>query len=645
MSVFDRVAPVLTEFAVGSGPGVFGIWGALLDALGAWLEGSRVNEVRGGEKAREKAGAVVGKGGVVLSVVRHATERIIELVKALEHEPAGNEAWKEVAALSRCLDSATRLCVACLPSGMREGDPGASDDRTSWMKPIYVTLVATVQGLLRHDVIKSTTLDKDVSAARRIALLRPISTFLAAFTRLFHRIVHLFGSGPALSSAQQWIALSTAILQHLLPGDEDDAIWILEELIKAWSSLPSPFPDRGFNSSCLIPFLVHAVRPKTDVRLAPLSPTPMSITGATSMTLPVIRPSASAEMWKSEFGLPLAQDWPSVALDHILRSGSSPVLEALPASWNISEVEIVRATLSLVVQMRKAADCAESGLNKELDLRRFSMGAEETIFACMKVFMLEHEQQEEGDSSEEVYRDVQVGNLMEEAVRPFAYASRSSTGSKPPTGSLEAVSARYLGTSAPFFQFYTDFVALYDAVSFSHRLFARLLLVPTGMTYALDYRKHLWGDFGHLLRSISTPIDDVLTHDLKSFIWPFETDGQMIGWYLRALVKSSLEGFPRLVAVHHVACNIWADLQEEGLLREKRAKMLLLAVVGQCKFDVVRDVMRYKQTPKSDEGEIKIPPACYPRVGAWKDARLACVAEWGGIEMKRSLERIFASDD
>ena len=64
----------------------------------------------------------------------------------------------------------------------------------------------------------------------------------------------------------------------------------------------------------------------------------------------------------------------------------------------------------------------------------------------------------------------------------------------------------------------------------------------------------------------------------------------MIGWYLRALVKWPIDGFVRFVAVHHVACNIWPDLQD-GPVREKRARMLLLAIVNQAPIEVVKDVV------------------------------------------------------
>ena len=56
----------------------------------------------------------------------------------------------------------------------------------------------------------------------------------------------------------------------------------------------------------------------------------------------------------------------------------------------------------------------------------------------------------------------------------------------------------------------------------------------------------------------------VVTGSIAEYLWPVETDAEVVGAYLRALVKGSLEGFVRLVAVHHTACNIWPDLGSSG---------------------------------------------------------------------------------
>lgn len=267
-------------------------------------------------------------------------------------------------------------------------------------------------------------------------------------------------------------------------------------------------------------------------------------------------------------------------------------------------------------------------------MNAFVMSREETIFSCMKVFMLEHGQQN-NDSTEEVFRDKVVGQSMEELVAPFAAsASPASLALPSPSASsqtLEAVASRFLGTGTPFYQFYTDFVALYDAISFSHPLFGRLLLSPTSMRYPLDYRKFLWADYGHLVKTIQTPIEAVLSNNLGEYLWPVESDAQVIGSYLGALVKGLPEAFPRFVAVHHIACNLWPDL---GDAAEEKAQKLLQAVVDQGSLEVIREVVCYRQ---AREGAILIPPHCFTQSGDWKRSRLEFIGRAGGEGMKDRL--------
>ncbi|KAG2063555.1 hypothetical protein BDR04DRAFT_1163558 [Suillus decipiens] len=73
--------------------------------------------------------------------------------------------------------------------------------------------------------------------------------------------------------------------------------------------------------------------------------------------------------------------------------------------------------------------------------------------------------------------------------------SASSPSSKLPDINLEQASLPLLGSGTPFYQFYTDFLALYDAISFSHPIFASLLLPPLALTYPIDYHRILWADF------------------------------------------------------------------------------------------------------------------------------------------------------
>ena len=251
-------------------------------------------------------------------------------------------------------------------------------------------------------------------------------------------------------------------------------------------------------------------------------------------------------------------------------------------------------------------------------------------------------------SAEDVFRDPLVDRHMRDLLQPFTFGStRHQTypsQSQSSATSLEDAARSFLGPGTPFHQFYTDFIALYDAVSFAHPTFARLLLPPTSMRYALDYRKDLWDDFGHVLRSVHTPPEDVIISSvdgeegLNVYLWPYETDAEMVGWYLRALIKWPLAGFVRVLAVHHVACNIWPDLQEgNGCLKERRARMLLQALTAQARSDVVKDVVNYVQVRTGT----LLPPECFALDENRTNARLALVREWGDEKLISLLEKFY----
>ncbi|EEB91486.1 hypothetical protein MPER_10144 [Moniliophthora perniciosa FA553] len=277
-------------------------------------------------------------------------------------------------------------------------------------------------------------------------------------------------------------------------------------------------------------------------------------------------------------------------------------------------------------------------------IRRFAnvlsgaaLSREEAILGCMNVFMLEHEQ-DQNHATEEVFRDTIVARYMNELIAPYTFDVASRTGkTEGLSPSLEEVAVGFLGSSTPFYQYYTDFVALYDSISFSHPLFSRLLLPPTSLRYPIDYRKHLWDDFSHVVRTIRIPIDQLVSDDIKEYLWPVERDPQMVGTYLRALIKhgSSLEGFVRFVAIHHVACNIWPDLDGISSATEERASKLFKAVVDQCEMEAVREVVKYRQ---EKFGAALLPPACFDRAGT---DRLEVIERLGGPQLVHRLEGLF----
>lgn len=600
-------------------------WSNVWGALSSWLEGCRVNSARSGQDEQQAVRSAIADAwaeegkekGVFLDAFGSLNELLMNTLDPIPSRQEQKHYYRRLAELSRIIQQFSRLLLAVLPADAAEAKAMVSSPSQGslWIGDSSRTIRNLARNMAERLLWPGSpdfSKDEDFSAIR-YRLLQPASAYLASSARI----------ALAVSEPVEWLPFALVTLQRLLPGEEACASSLVEEVIKV---VDSQQPDG--KGHLLLPFLLHDIQPKDNIRLPSLTWTPDSIQQCTSQCLPASCSPASTA--RSPFRLPLKSDWPTLVLNHLLRSGQSEVLanpEALPPSWNASEIDLVQASLSVT-------DHLQSRLSNS-KFHSFGMSCERVVFACMKVFMLEHDQQHT-DSSEEVFRDPLVGRLMDDLLRPFVL-SESGRSKGIPSEDLELVAKEYLGQSTPFFQFYTDFVALYDAISFAHKTFARLLLVPTSMRSPLDYRKHLWGDFGHVLRSIRLPIEDVIVSDLNAFLWPFETDAGMIGWYLRALVKWTLDGFLHYVAVHHIACNIWPDLQD-GPVREKRAKMLLLAVVNQARPEVVRDVVRYTQTQGSGT---RLPPFCFDCDEDRVVARLEYVGEWGGAQMMSKLEKIF----
>ncbi|KAH7928738.1 hypothetical protein BV22DRAFT_1044397 [Leucogyrophana mollusca] len=281
--------------------------------------------------------------------------------------------------------------------------------------------------------------------------------------------------------------------------------------------------------------------------------------------------------------LPLVRTWLTSPLDHLLRSGSSPVFNAaegavegfIRGTADASETDVARATLLLV---------------------------------C-------------------VAREVLV---------------RCGLGSVGRGGGDEA------GVVDGAEKFYTDFLALYDAISFSHPLFDALLLAPTSMRYAVDYRRLLWCDYGRVVRTLRTHHIVLAVGSgggrLGDWLWPVERSARMVAAYFGALVGSPgrIEGFVRLLAIHHVASDIWSDLRagaetDDDDLSEKH----LRAVVEQGDGTTVKEVLRYRQV---EGGEFVPPPACFEAGGPWREKRAEEVGRMLGKEWGERLKGVVLGD-
>jgi RNA polymerase II-associated protein 1 len=592
-------------------------WAGVWRVQAAWLEGSRVNGVRAGSSERAecieflKGGFEGGKEReVVIGVINAIRDQLSCLGTTSDHVRL-----RAMAGYANTLAAAIRLWLSCLPP-LSEGTLASPPFTLPFSQISELCAKITV-----HSFWSFLNLDP-----RTYGYCRPFSELLSCYLWLSRRL-------PGISQ-ELWIAQSLAILCKVLPGDEEFALEVMEDLTDLLTSdwmasrgiqVPPVVRERGM--SVIKPFLSHTLRPQEDVYINPLHPTPRSIMLATTQRLP----SYSAIR---AFGLPTSRDWTLSPLDHLLRSGSSTAFRSLPSSWDASEAEIARASLLLTKIAREALNY--------FSLSDFVLTREEAIFGCMKVFMLEHGQPQ-NDSAEEVFRDRTVEQFMHDLLQPYTVAASPTPPAMPVVpaatiGDLEEVATRFLGKT-PFYQYYTDFLALYDAISFSHPLFARLLLPPTSMRYAVDYRKHLWNDYAHLLKTIRTPVDQVLCQDIGEYLWPIESDAQMIGHYLRSLLKDGLQGFIHLVALHHIASNIWQDIHQDAGWNEERASKLLAAVVDQGSANVVKQVVRYQQRMA---GGCLLQPVCFDPVGEEvKVLRLRCLDRWGGQALVKKLDGLF----
>ncbi|KAI0754474.1 hypothetical protein C8Q80DRAFT_1266096 [Daedaleopsis nitida] len=608
-------------------------WAALWSSTAAFLEGAKINGMKGGEDDRASVTAAVKDGftngtekRVVDAALRGARDGLSRLSAGMRQAilPSDLPGLREIGKHASTITAAIRLFLACTL-----GSPKDVPDILPF--PLPFAEISTIAAEITTHALW-TSLYTPESIPYGHIFCRPLSTLLSSYLLLSRKTP---GTSPDL-----WIAQAFAIVCRLFPGDDEVAqrtISDVSELItsdllqaRGWS-VPDEIWDRG-GMDIIVSFLTQSLRPKTDVRVGPTWPTPRSISTATTQRLPPL--SALQMNDRRDQPLPLSKDWIFCPLDHLLRSGESEVFKNLPSSWNASEVEVVRVTLLFVRVSQEVL--------RYHQLPAFLMSREEVAFGCMKVFMLEHGQQQ-ADSSEEVFRDSVVEHFMSALLAPFsASASAKSLKTPPPSihtsDSIDVVAKRFLGPAVPFYQWYTDFVALYDAVSFAHPLFARLLLLPLSMRYPADYRKYLWADYHHVMRTVRVAPEDVVTGSVAEYLWPAETDAEIVAAYLRALLNGPLDGFVRLVAVHHVACRIWPDLGADG---EERARKLLGAVVEQGGFDAVRDVVLYRQ---NREGTIMLPPTCFEQPGSWRAGRVEFAGKCGA-ELQERLRRLLEGSD
>lgn len=407
------------------------------------------------------------------------------------------------------------------------------------------------------------------------------------------------------------------------PGDEPQALGMLDLILKSdWTSIPGQAAEAvstiGHKDGLVIlrPLLHHAVLPSLDQILGPTRPDFHYLKPTTTL-----RPPPASMTGPGVPGLPLPSDWAFAPLNELLASGSSDAFALAPKDWDAGETQITRATLALALVEQ------EEGRGRN---------GSEVVLNCMKVFMLEHGQQDAPNTEHDVFRDDAVAKSLKElldstTVDPEEIAAThglivasspadtdtagtadrakdvamdtdatTETGKENPederSGPLEKTALPFLTPGVPFFQFYTDLIALYSSTSFGDASFGRVLLPPLSQLYAPDYRRLFWAE-SDALRSVRTPIAAVPaeTGTLAVYFAPLETERDVLAAYARALVtvlRDRTEGaefLPR-VAIHHLAGLWWTTKDEE---RNGVRVQLMVVMLASATDTVLRRVIEW----------------------------------------------------
>jgi hypothetical protein len=371
------------------------------------------------------------------------------------------------------------------------------------------------------------------------------------------------------------------LVKDFQPGSEPLVLDLIDLIVRAkypnHAESLATLPSKGLE--ILRPLLHYTVLPDLSNVVGPSTPRPDYLK-ATSTLRPPPPPTTSSRRGP---GLPLSSTWMFSPLDELLHSATSMALAQTPPDWDPSELDLVKAVL-ILAQIHLGSSSIGTQMSRS-----------ELLLNLMKVFMLEHGQQTPTNHSEtDLFRDSTISTSLKSLI--------SLTLSTPTNESnLERACISFLGPETPFFQWYTDFLALYESISFSDHSFTQLLFPPLAMTYPVDYRRLFWSEHTSILRGIRLDGKDIPLESpqgLEAFYEPVETDQNVLDGMIRASARGWLrEGtFLYGVAVHHLAANLWGDGAEEV------RKGMLVGVLSTCPDIFVKDIYKYSERT-SDTGD------------------------------------------
>ncbi|WVQ63691.1 uncharacterized protein L199_001844 [Kwoniella botswanensis] len=522
-------------------PKDYDILASSLEMLGAWIKGVKINGVRGGEEE---------KGSLL-------------------------EALKETLLESLVLEIT------------QKDDCGRSDERLLAAAVQVHRLLSSSRGLLFSigtiDGLRAKMPTSSRHSSRYLTYLQ--------YELLSHTVPTLITS--------EWLSQAFNLFRQFQIGDEPLALDLLDIFLKSdLSSLLPQIKEIGHPDGVQIlrPLLQYSILPSSEYVVGPHQPTHLYLKATTTLRPPALVESKEKPALP---GLPLRGDYFFSPLDELLRSGTSEALQQIPPDWNATEVQITRATLVLAKLFYVNTNGAK-GLGSK-DRARLILG-------LMKVHMLEHGQTSSNVVDEvEVFRDNVVSCLMRDLIGLLINTTMTKNreedqekdGQGRGQGELEIISIPFLGTGVPFYQFYQDFLQLYESISFSDPLFTQLLLPVLSMDYSRDYRKLIWVDHHSLLKNIRTNLNQVpVIGRMKNYYEPQETDQEILTSYARAVVSGMINRekneFIWSIAINQFSGLFWLtnnDGDGEGM-KEMRVGLMVM-ILSKGSDDLVRSVLTW----------------------------------------------------
>ena len=408
-------------------------------------------------------------------------------------------------------------------------------------------------------------------------------------------------TSESTGTAKSNIASVFEILPKLEPGSEPLALDLVDVILRAKHASRIPhltaLPTDGLQ--ILRPLLHYTILPDLTNVVGPIIPRPEYLK-ATSTLRPASLKASTGTKERRGPGLPLGQDWMFSPLDELLHSATSDALAQTPPDWDPSELDLVRATL-LLAQLR-ISYYPNKGESTETEtvtaVTPQDISRSDLLLNLMKVFMLEHGQQTPTNHSEtDLFRDPIISQSISDLISQTTITTPPSITPHTQSKTLEEACISFLGPETPFFQWYSDFLALYESISFGDQSFTQLLLPPLAMTYAADYRQLFWDEHTPILRGMKIQSKDIPLEDARGldvFYEPKETDGRVLDGMIRAAGKGWLkeDTFMRDVAIHHLGSNIWA--KDGGDEQRQLQKRLLVGVLSTCPDPFVKSLLGYK---------------------------------------------------